>query len=280
MVDELRLKYDLATLLRISGLKKQTYYYIKKRGDFDYKNLHIINKIEEIFYENKGHYGSRRICDELHFRGYHVNHKKVERLMKKLNLRPDVYSSYQGSSDTVIENLLDRHFQADKPNEKWVTDVTKFHCYWGKLYLSILIDLYARDVVSFNISKHPDFDQIEDMLNKAFLLYPNVDGLIIHSDMGWQYNYYKYLNILKEHNIRQSMSKKGNCLDNAVAESFFSVLKREVFYGNEMRFKSYKELDNAISEYIDYYNNKRIKHNLKGMTPSSYRAAYKSTIEK
>ena len=110
------------------------------------------------------------------------------------------------------------------------------------------------------------------MLNKAFDLYPKLDGLIIHSDMGWQYNYYKYLNILKEHNIMQSMSKKGNCLDNAVAESFFSILKREIFLGNEMKYKSYKELEKAINEYIDYYNNKRIKTKLKGLTPCQARS--------
>ena len=138
-----------------------------------------------------------------------------------------------------------------------------------------MIDLYAKDVVSYSVSKHPDFDQIEEMMNKALSLYPNIEGLIIHSDMGWQYNYYKYLNILKEHRIVQSMSGKGNCLDNAVVESFFGVLKREMFIGKEFKYKSYMELKTAIEEYIDYYNNKRIKHNLGGATPCSYRAAYK-----
>ena len=148
-------------------------------------------------------------------------------------------------------------------------------CLYWYLVLSVFIDLYARDIVSFSISKHPDFDQIEDMLNKAFEQYPNVEGLIIHSDMGWQYNYFKFINIMKEHRVRQSMSNKGNCLDNAVVESFFSVLKREMFYGNEMKFKSYDELKTAIEEYIFYYNNKRRKHNLNGLTPSSFRAAFK-----
>lgn len=256
-------------------MNKQTYYSINKRGDFDYKNLQIINKIEEIFYQNKGHYGFRRITDELHFQGFHVNHKKVQRLMKKLNLIPDQYSSYKGTGDSVIDNLLNRHFVASKPNETWCTDVTEFHCYWGKLYLSVLIDLYARDIVSYSISRHPFFDQIQEMMEKAFEQYPNVDGLTIHSDMGWQYNYFKYINILKEHNIKQSMSDKGNCLDNAVVESFFGVLKREMFYGNEFKYKSFNELKSAIEEYIFYYNNKRIKHSLGGKTPSSFRASYK-----
>lgn len=278
MVDELRQKYDLTTLLKISGLKKQTYFYINKRGDFDYKNLHLINKIEEIFYKHKGNYGFRRITDELHWEGYHVNHKKVSRLMNKLGLIPSQYNSYQGSNDTIIDNLIDRHFTAEKPNEKWSTDVTEFHCPWGKLYLSVIIDVYAKDIVAFNIARHPNFDQIEEMLNIAFEKYPCVDGLIIHSDMGWQYNYFKYINILKEHSIVQSMSRKGNCLDNAIVESFFGVLKRELFYGNELKFKSFNELKKSIEDYIDYYNNKRRKHNLNGMTPSSYRASYKQKV--
>ncbi len=255
-MNELRQKHDLSTLLKVSGLKKQTYYYINKKGDFDYKNLPIINKIEEIFYENKGNYGFRRITDELHSKGYYVNHKKVQRIMKKLNLIPDHYSSYKGNSDSLIDNLLNRHFSSAKPNEKWVTDVTEFHCVWGKTYLSVLIDLYAKDVVSYSISRHPDFDQIEEMMNKAFSLYPNVEGIIIHSDMGWQYSYYKYIKVLKEHKIVRSMSNKGNCLDNAVAESFFGVLKREIFIGKEFKYKSYKELKTAFEKYIDYYSNK------------------------
>lgn len=274
MVDELRHKYDLTTLLKISGIKKQTYYYTKNRGDFDYKNLPLINKIEEIYYENKGNYGFRRITDELHFQGIHVNHKKVQRLMKKLNLVPSQYSSYQGTNDTVIENLLDRHFKADHPNQIWCTDVTEFHCYWGKLYLSVLLDLYARDVISFSIAKHPNYEHVEEMMSKAFEKYPDIEGLTIHSDMGWQYNYYKFIELMKEHSIKQSMSNKGNCLDNAVVESFFAVLKREMFYSKEMKFKSYDELKNTIEEYIFYYNNKRRKHNLQGMTPSSCRANY------
>ena len=196
--------------------------------------------------------------------------------MKKMNLKPDQYSSYQGASDNVVDNLLDRHFKSDRPNEKWVTDITEFHCFWGKLYLSVLIDLYARDIVAYSISKHPDINQVIDMLNIAFSKHPNLEGLIIHSDMGWQYNYYKYIDMLKEHKITRSMSKKGNCLDNAVVESFFGVLKREMLFGNEFKYKSYGDLKNALIEYIDYYNNKRRKHNLKGMTPSSFRASYKN----
>ena len=274
MVKELRQKYELKTLLKISELNKQTYFNNVKKEDFDYKNLEVINQIEKIFYENKGNYGYRRITDELKYQGYRVNHKKVQRIMNKLKLVPYAYSSYQGSSDSVIENLIERHFQASMPNEKWSTDVTEFRCFWGKLYLSVILDIYSRDIVSYSVAKHPDYDQIEVMLSIAFSKYSNLEGLIIHSDMGWQYTYYKYINSLKEKGIIQSMSRKGNCLDNAIVESFFGILKKEMFYGKEFHYKSYGELKSAIDEYIDYYNNKRRKHNLNGLTPSEYRQNY------
>lgn len=191
--------------------------------------------------------------------------------MEKLKLKVDPYSSFEGQIDTVIDNLIDRHFVASRPNEKWSSDVTEFHCYWGKLYLSVLLDLYSKDIVSYSISKHPDFDQIQEMMDKAFELYPDVEGLIIHTDMGWQYSYYKYINILKEHKIIQSMSRKGNCLDNAIVESFFGILKKEMFYGKEFQYRTYEELKSAIENYIFYYNSKRIKHNLGGVTPVKYR---------
>ena len=250
-----------------------------KRDDFDLKNLEIINKIEEIFYENKGNYGYRRISDELKFLGIRCNHKKVQRLMQKMKLVPKAYSSYQGKGDTTIENLIDRHFEASRPNEKWSTDLTEFHCYWGKLYLSVLLDIYSRDIVSYSISRHPNYDQIEEMLNKAFDEFPNLDGLIIHSDMGWQYQYFKYINTLKEHNITQSMSRKGNCLDNAIVESFFGVIKKEMFYGHEMEFKSYENLKASLEEYIYYYNFKRRKHNLGGHTPKEFRQNYENSVK-
>ena len=274
MVTELRQKYDLKLLLKISGLSKQTYFNNVKKEDFDYKNLEVIHQIEKIFYKNKGNYGYRRITDELKFLGYRINHKKVQRLMNKLKLKPSEYSSYQGSGDTVIENLINRHFVASKPNEKWATDVTEFHCYWGKLYLSVLLDIYSRDIVAFSVARHPDYDQIDEMLTSAFNTCPNVEGLIIHSDMGWQYNYFKYINTLKEHKVIQSMSRKANCLDNAITESFFSVLKREMFYGSELKYSSYEELKAAIEEYIDYYNTRRRKHNLGGLTPAEFRHKY------
>ena len=241
------------------------------------KNIDLINDIETIYFQHKSNYGYRRVTDELRRKGYLVNEKKVRRIMVKLNLTKEKYNSYLGLVQTSTDNIVERQFSADAPNKKWTTDVTEFHCFWGKLYLSVLLDMYATDVVAYEISHHPLYDQVENMLNKAFKKYPNLNGLIIHSDQGWQYTYFNYINTLKEKGIEQSMSRKGNCLDNAIIESFFGVLKKEMFYGHELEFNSYEELKQAIDEYIDYYNNRRIKHKLKGLTPVEYRSRWKES---
>ncbi len=165
-----------------------------------------------------------------------------------------------------IKNKVDKTI-----NEKWFTDVTEFNLRGEKLYLSPILDAHGRYIVSYNISKSPNFYQIIDMLDKAFLKNKELSNLIIHSDQGWQYQHKFYTNKLKEKNIIQSMSRKGNSLDNGLMESFFGILKSEMFYGQENKYRSIEDLKNAIDKYIDYYNNKRIKVKLKGLTPSAYR---------
>lgn len=215
-------------------------------------------------------------ADEMHNKGYNINHKTVQKLMKILGLKSIVrlkrrYSSYQGEIGKIADNLLKRDFKADKPNQKWVTDITEFKVHSEKLYLSPIIDLFNGEVVSFNLSKHPVFNQVMDMLEKAFERIPNNTNLILHSDQGWQYQMKQYQYALKQKGIKQSMSRKGNCLDNACAENFFGILKSELFYVKENIYKNIEELEKDIIEYIDYYNNKRIKGKLKGMSPVQYR---------
>ena len=164
---------------------------------------------------------------------------------------------------------MNREFEAEKPNEKWVTDITEFKVNKEKIYLSPIIDLFNGEVISFNISRHPIFSQVTDMLEKAFKKIPNDTNLILHSDQGWQYQMKQYQHLLQEKGIRQSMSRKGNCLDNSLAENFFGLLKSELFYMN--KYEKIEELEKDIIEYIDYYNNKRIKSKLKGMSPVQYR---------
>ena len=215
---------------------------------------------------------------ELYNRGYKLNRKTVYKLMKELKLQSFVkikkYRSYKGNCGYIAKNLLKRNFKANKPNRKWVTDITQFALLDTKIYLSPIIDLYNGEVVSYNVSDRPYFHQIEDMLDKAFDKIPDDTNLILHSDQGWQYQMEKYQTRLKEKGIRQSMSRKGNCLDNACAENFFSILKSEFFYSKE--FNSINQFKKELDEYISYYNNIRIKLRLNGKSPVQYRMEYYS----
>ena len=166
-------------------------------------------------------------------------------------------------------NLLERDFKADQPNQKWVTDVTEFALFGIKLYLSPIIDLYNGEVISYNLSRHPNLNQVTDMLEKAFSKIPDNTNLILHSDQGWQYQHKHYQKMLKEKGIRQSMSRKGNCLDNACAENFFGLLKTELLYLQE--FHSVEHFIQELHEYIEWYNNKRIKLKLNGLSPIDFR---------
>ena len=255
-------------------MARSTYYYYLKSLKREDKYKEIKKEISIIYNENKGRYGYRRITLELRKKGYIINHKTVLRLMNFLGLKSIIrkkrrYSSYKGTIGKVADNLLNRNFKATRPNEKWVTDVTEFKINEEKIYLSPIIDLYNGEVVSFNISNRPVFKQVIDMLHKAFKTIPNNTNLILHSDQGWQYQMKQYQNLLKEKGIKQSMSRKGNCLDNACAENFFGILKSELFYTK--KYTSIEELKKDIIEYIYYYNNKRIKAKLKGMSPVQYR---------
>ena len=169
----------------------------------------------------------------------------------------------------IAPNLLERDFKADQPNQKWVTDITEFALFGIKLYLSPIIDLYNGEVISYNLSRHPNLNQVTDMLEKAFTKIPDNTNLILHSDQGWQYQHKHYQKMLKEKGIRQSMSRKGNCLDNACAENFFSLLKTELLYLQE--FTSVEHFISELHEYIEWYNNKRIKLKLNGLSPVEFR---------
>lgn len=210
---------------------------------------------------------------ELHNRGLRLNHKTVQRLMKELGLvclvRMKKYRSYKGEAGKIAPNLLQRNFRAEKPNQKWVTDVTEFNLFGERLYLSPILDLCSGDLVSYTISARPVLDMVTSMLDKAFEKLPDGTGLILHSDQGWQYQHKKYQTMLKEKGIRQSMSRKGNCLDNAVIENFFGLLKSELLY--LQKFDSIEHFKRELLDYLDYYNNYRIKAKLKGLPPALHR---------
>ena len=290
MIAELRQSYSLSLLLRISSVKRSTYYHVYSHMDDD-KDAEIKQLIAEIYSENKGRYGYRRITLELRNRGYTVNHKRVKRIMKELGLfglTPKAkYKSYKGDINGTVKNLLIhkevdeenhktkyvRDFETSKPNEKWSTDVSEFHIPAGKLYLAPILDMYNDEIIAYDISVSPDFSQQRRLLDKAFSKFNDLSGLIFHSDQGWQYQMSQWHLALKDKGIIRSMSRKGNCLDNCPIENFFGKLKNEMFYGCEKDYRSYEEFSAAIAEYIDYYNNERIQAKTKWMPPVKYRMA-------
>ena len=254
-------------------MARSTFYYQLKRLDDKDKYHKEKEEIKTIFHENKGRYGYRRITAEMHNRGCTINHKTVQKLMLSMSLKCQIrkvrYRSYRGEVGKIAPNLINRDFAATAPNQKWATDITQISIGETKLYLSPLLDMFNGEIISYNISTSPNMEQVYDMLDKAFAKYDKLDGLIIHSDQGWQYQHYGYRKRLQDHNIMQSMSRKGNCLDNAMAENFFGIMKSELLYNQ--KFDSPEEFIEALTEYMEYYNNKRIKNRLKGKSPVQYR---------
>lgn len=258
-------------MLKYADLSRSTYYYHVKEKQDKYANLK--EEIERIFVENEGRYGYRRILSVLRENNVSVNHKTVQRLMKEMNLqgkqRRSKYKSYKGEVGRVAPNILNRDFKTTKPYEKLVTDVTEFAVCEEKIYLSPVMDLYNKEILSYSISCSPSFAQTREMLTNLFKRLPKDATPLLHSDQGWQYQMKEYQRMLKEHNVTQSMSRKGNCLDNSCMENFFGRLKVEMFYGE--KFESVNAFIDKLEEYIYYYNNKRISLRLKGMSPVQYR---------
>ena len=207
-------------------------------------------------------------------KGYTLNHKTVLKLMRILDLKGkqrknEIYHSYKGEVGKIADNILKRDFHASKPFEKLTTDVTQFKVCDEKVYLSPVMDLYNREIVSYSISTSPNLWQIRDMLDGLFAKLPADASPVFHADQGWQYQHAEYQRLLAEHNITQSMSRKGNCMDNGAMENFFGRLKVEMFYGE--KFENVNVFIDELKRYIDYYNYERISMKLKGMSPVQYR---------
>ena len=258
-------------MLAYSKLPRSTFYYYLKQSETD---KYFVEKaeIKELFEANKQRYGYRRITLLLRQKGIVINHKTVLKLMKSLNLkgkhRKSKYKSYKGEVGNIAPNILRRDFTATKPYEKITTDVTQFKVCNEKIYLSPVMDLYNREIISYSITLSPNLEQIREMLQGLTERLPSDATPIFHSDQGWQYQHSEYQRYLQEHNIIQSMSRKGNCMDNGAMENFFGRLKVEMFYGET--FSSTDEFIRCLKDYIDYYNNERIILKLK-MSPVKYR---------
>ena len=236
-------------------MARSTFYYYLKHQDID-KYACEKQEIVDIYNSNKGRYGYRRITIKMRNKGYVINHKTVQKLMKQLGLKGKQrkngkYHSYKGEVGKIADNLLKRDFKANKPFEKITTDVTQFNVCDEKVYLSPVMDLFNREIVSYSISTSPNLEQVREMLNGLFKKLPKNAKPIFHSDQGWQYQHAEYQRLLKEHNITQSMSRKGNCMDNGAMENFFGRLKVEMFYGE--KFESVNAFIDELNEYIYYY---------------------------
>ncbi|WP_142358199.1 IS3 family transposase [Streptococcus mitis] len=277
IVQELMTEFSLDILLKTIKLARSTYYYHLKQLDKPDKDQKLKAEIQAIFTEHKENYGYRRIHLELRNRGYLVNHKRVQRLMKVLNLQAKMrqkrkYSSHKGDVGKKADNLIQRQFEGSKPMEKCYTDVTEFAipASTQKLYLSPVLDGFNSEIIAYHLSTSPNLEQVKSMLKQAFTE-KHYENTILHSDQGWQYQHDSYHRFLESKGVQASMSRKGNSADNGMMESFFGILKSEMFYGYEKSFQSLKQLEQAIVDYIDYYNNKRIKVKLKGLSPVQYR---------
>lgn len=270
---ELRPHFPLAGLLRTACLPRSSFYYQQKALKTIDRHCDLKSKIREIFDRHRGRYGYRRVTAELKRNGWTVNHKTVQKLMIAMQLkslvRPKRYQAFAGAVCETAPNHLQRDFTADQPNEKWVTDVTEFKVNNRKLYLSPVMDLYNREIVSYEIAERPLPSMIESMLTKALGLLGSDERPMLHSDQGWQYRMPAFRKRLQENKLVQSMSRKANCLDNAAMESFFGTLKCELFYIN--KFENIEDLKGALHDYIRYYNVDRIKMSLNGLSPIEYR---------
>lgn len=275
---ELRQGHTLAHLLKVAGLSRSTFYYQVGAQHGEDKHAGLKARIQSLYAHHQGRYGYRRITAALRQMGQWVNHKTVQRLMQALGLkslvRPKRYHAWRGQQ-AEVPNVLNRQFQATQPNQKWVTDVTEFNVCGQKLYLSPVLDLYNGEIVAYTMQQRAHFSLVKDMLQKAIAKLPAKAAPLVHSDQGWQYQMPAWRQQLAQRDLTQSMSRKGNCLDNAVMESFFATLKSELFYLR--RFECIEQLQHAICQYIDYYNHERIRTKLKGLSPVQYRTQASNT---
>lgn len=271
----LKANHPLPLLLAAAGLARSTFFYHQSGQGTPDRHAELRAAIRTVFSEAKGRYGHRRIHAKLIRRGWQVAKKTVLKLMREENLlckvrRKRRYSSYQGQVGKIAENVLKREFEAAEPNLKWVTDVTEFKVADRKIYLSPVLDLFDRSIVSFSVSQSPTVAFTNESLNAAIATLNAGEAPLVHSDQGFQYQHASWQQLLNDAGLTQSMSRKGNCLDNSVMENFFGHLKEEMFYRQE--FVDVDELVAEIEDYIHWYNTERISLTLQCLSPMEYRA--------
>ena len=276
MIDALKSKYPLPELLKRLGLSKSSYYYqeaVKKQID---KYRDIRNRIQQLFCENKQRYGYRRIYGLLKREGRIVSEKVIRRIMREENFtvirrRHRKYNSYQGEISPSVPNRIERNFHADKPNQKWLTDITEFALPAGKVYLSVLVDCFDGLLPGWTISTTPDSVLVNTMLDQAIANLSKEEHPLIHSDRGCHYRWPGWIERMERAGLERSMSKKGCSPDNAACEGLFGRLKNEMFYGQDWAGVKISEFIDTLNNYLLWYNTKRIKISLGNMSPWEYR---------
>ena len=271
----MRQHHKLADLLQAAGLARSTFYYQCGAIKRTEQQSAMQTKIRAVYEEHKGRYGYRRITAALcKSMAEAVNHKCVQRLMQEMGLRALIRAKKRswhvpGVTDVHVPNVLQRDFSAQAPNQKWATDVTEFNGKGQKLYLSACMDLYNGEIIAHRMARRPIFELVSGTLRAALSRSERTAKLIVHSDQGWHYKMQPYRAMLARRGVKQSMSRKGNCFDNAAIESFFGTLKAEYFHLATL--DSLEALEAGVHDYIHYYNHERIKLGLKGLSPVDYR---------
>ena len=276
MIAGLRQHHKLADLLRIASLARSTFYYHQRQLiERAASQSELQARIRTVYDQHKGRYGYRRITAALRSSvDEPINHKCVQRLMQLMELRALIRVKKRtqrpaGLIDAQVPNVLARDFSATAPDQKWATDITEFNVAGHKLYLSACMDLYNGEIIAHRIARRPVFELVSGTLRAALSQSKTFNRLTVHSDQGWHYKMQPYRAMLARQGVTQSMSRKGNCFDNAVIESFFGTLKAEYFH--LAMPSSIEVLAAGVHDYIRYYNHERIKLGLQGLSPVEYR---------
>ncbi|WP_456283678.1 IS3 family transposase [Microbacterium sp. JZ101] len=270
----LKAEHSLTTLLEVAGLPRSTFFYHQARLDRPDEHADLKGEIRRIFDGFAGRYGHRRIRDKLREGGWEVSKKTVLKLMNELGLRCQIrrrkrYNSFKGQVGKTAPNLLRRDFTVTGPNQKWVTDVTEFRVGDRRVYLSTVMDLFGREIICHTLGISPNLELTNSSLRQALTRLRSGDAPIVHSDQGFQYQHDSWQRLLAGAGAKQSMSRKGNCLDNAVMESFFGHMKDELYCTTT--FLTVDALTSAIDAYIHWFNTERAHSTLKGLSPVQYR---------
>lgn len=269
-----REKYAISEMCRFFEVSRSGYYDFVKRMDIPAKDLPLAEKIRECQEECGKTYGYRRVHLWLERKNMHCNPKTVLRVMQKYNLLSVIRRKkyrYYSQALHKYPNLLNRDFKAERPNQKWVTDISYIHTAQGVLYLSVIRDLFDNSIVAYRTSTTQNVQLVLETIKAAKRKEKVTGELQLHSDQGFQYTSNQYFKLTQSYNIIPSMSRRGNTYDNALAENFFSILKTECIY--RVKLKTYEEARLLISQYIDFYNNQRIQLKTK-LTPFEKRSQY------